>query len=297
MRKKALFCRKAQTDPRIVTESHETFGETHDANEINASQSESLAPVAEEAKKQPSRKGKKAWRKNIDLTSVEKTLEAIEQEKLTFGAKISEAADSELFSINVKGDAKGMTELDLKAIILSKRRSQQKEGHPKEASPLDSLAPDLTKKAIVSDVELKHSGASYNPTTKDLEDLKAVRKQLLENAPSKEALKKARSLVKASIKDTAISAQLTLSAIKVEVETALQAQAVKKEQTAKKRKLSKLLPAKKIGLTKVPIKNIAVASQPSSTLRQIQISSNLFKDHYVGFQERNLIEPMGKKIG
>ncbi|CAO3693878.1 unnamed protein product [Umbelopsis ramanniana] len=52
---------------------------------------------------QTSRKGKKAWRKNIDIQDVEEHLEQVRSEERS-GGKISERSDDKLFMINVKGD-------------------------------------------------------------------------------------------------------------------------------------------------------------------------------------------------
>jgi len=40
----------------------------------------SVAPAAPQQFKQPSRKGKKAWRKNVDVTEVQEGLEEVREE-------------------------------------------------------------------------------------------------------------------------------------------------------------------------------------------------------------------------
>ncbi|KAF4125383.1 nucleolar protein 53 [Geosmithia morbida] len=53
--------------------------------------------------KQPSRKGKKSWRKNVDVTEVQKGLEDLNEEIIRGGViKEKEAAD--LFTLDIKGD-------------------------------------------------------------------------------------------------------------------------------------------------------------------------------------------------
>ncbi|EFZ01507.2 Nop53 domain protein [Metarhizium robertsii] len=54
---------------------------------------------------QPSRKGKKAWRKNIDVTEVEHGLDELNEEIIR-GGVIREKSSSELFTIDLKGDSK-----------------------------------------------------------------------------------------------------------------------------------------------------------------------------------------------
>ncbi|ORX60770.1 P60-like protein, partial [Piromyces finnis] len=51
------------------------------------------------------RKGKKDWKKNIDITDVENDLEEIRKEEIAFGGKIEDQANEELFTIDVEGDS------------------------------------------------------------------------------------------------------------------------------------------------------------------------------------------------
>ncbi|ORZ02931.1 ribosome biogenesis protein Nop53/GLTSCR2 [Syncephalastrum racemosum] len=62
-----------------------------------------MAAVQEKPKVQTSRKGKKAWRKNIDLNDVDKALEGQRAEERVFGQKVSQ--DDALFTIDTAGDA------------------------------------------------------------------------------------------------------------------------------------------------------------------------------------------------
>ncbi|KAI0380420.1 P60-like protein [Hypomontagnella monticulosa] len=54
--------------------------------------------------KQPSRKGKKAWRKNVDVTEVEKGLEELNEEIIK-GGVLAERPSDELFIVDTIGDA------------------------------------------------------------------------------------------------------------------------------------------------------------------------------------------------
>ncbi|CAG8442607.1 14039_t:CDS:2 [Acaulospora morrowiae] len=63
-------------------------------------------------KPKPSRKGKKAWRKNVDITEIEETLEEIRTEERVLGGKIRELPSEELFVIDTKGDAKVQRKLN-----------------------------------------------------------------------------------------------------------------------------------------------------------------------------------------
>jgi nucleolar protein 53 len=75
---------------------------------------------------QSSRKGKKAWRKNVDIEDLEDKLEGLRDEERTFGCvfylstffrpssnvicrlALQKKTDSELFIVDTKGDDKGM---------------------------------------------------------------------------------------------------------------------------------------------------------------------------------------------
>ncbi|KAJ1331670.1 nucleolar protein 53 [Microdochium nivale] len=54
--------------------------------------------------KQPSRKGKKAWRKNVDVTEIEQGLDELNEEIIKGGVVAERPAD-ELFTLDVVGDA------------------------------------------------------------------------------------------------------------------------------------------------------------------------------------------------
>ncbi|KAL6944958.1 hypothetical protein ACO0QE_002400 [Hanseniaspora vineae] len=82
--------------------------------------------------KQSSRKGKKAWRKNIDITDVEKGLEKAKDLEITHGTTdINELADAKLFQIDDQGDE----ELQKKLV----KRNQIKK-HLKSREILDAIA-------------------------------------------------------------------------------------------------------------------------------------------------------------
>ncbi|KAI5119464.1 hypothetical protein M0805_007198 [Coniferiporia weirii] len=53
---------------------------------------------------QPSRKGKKAWRKHVDIGDVEASLEEMRTEERETGSTVKSKTNDELFQIDVKGD-------------------------------------------------------------------------------------------------------------------------------------------------------------------------------------------------
>ncbi|KAK4449990.1 ribosome biogenesis protein Nop53/GLTSCR2 [Podospora aff. communis PSN243] len=54
---------------------------------------------------QPSRKGKKAWRKNVDVTEIEKGLEEVNEKVIRGEVFAAEKKSEELFTLDVAGDA------------------------------------------------------------------------------------------------------------------------------------------------------------------------------------------------
>ncbi|SCV05798.1 LANO_0H15412g1_1 [Lachancea nothofagi CBS 11611] len=66
-----------------------------------------MAPVSERPAqyKQSSRKGKKAWRKNIDISDIEKSVQQQNDEEITHGSKdLASLANKDLFQVDTKGD-------------------------------------------------------------------------------------------------------------------------------------------------------------------------------------------------
>ncbi|CCD25051.1 Nop53p NDAI_0E02340 [Naumovozyma dairenensis CBS 421] len=68
-----------------------------------------MAPVSAKERpsqyKQSSRKGKKAWRKNIDLTDIEKSIETKIEQEISHGVSdISTLQDTALFQVDIEGD-------------------------------------------------------------------------------------------------------------------------------------------------------------------------------------------------
>ncbi|PMD35886.1 putative 60S ribosomal biogenesis protein Nop53 [Hyaloscypha variabilis F] len=63
-----------------------------------------VSPGAPQQHKQPSRKGKKAWRKNVDVTDIQEGLEEV-REELIKGGVIVEKDSADLFTLDLAGDA------------------------------------------------------------------------------------------------------------------------------------------------------------------------------------------------
>ncbi|KAJ6580989.1 P60-like protein [Mycena capillaripes] len=76
------------------------------APEGQASKKSAHALGAPSQHNQPSRKGKKAWRKNVDLQEVEQGIEELRAEERATGTFLHKQQDDQLFVIDVKGDDK-----------------------------------------------------------------------------------------------------------------------------------------------------------------------------------------------
>jgi len=68
---------------------------------------------------QGSRKGKRAWRKNVDIEDLEEKLEGLREEERTFGLTLQKKADGDLFVVDTKGDDKGIYSRHLLIVAIS----------------------------------------------------------------------------------------------------------------------------------------------------------------------------------
>ncbi|KAF9194763.1 hypothetical protein BGZ50_005803 [Haplosporangium sp. Z 11] len=64
------------------------------------------APTGNGLSRKGSRKGKKAWRKNVDITDVEQNLAELRAEERTTGGKVHQSTNDSLFTLDTKGDGK-----------------------------------------------------------------------------------------------------------------------------------------------------------------------------------------------
>jgi len=79
--------------------------------------------------RQPSRKGKKAWRKNVDLTEVQSGLENVRDEIIK-GGVISEKQAEQLFATDVTGDAEVAKQQQGKKLLKSEEILAQRSAVP-----------------------------------------------------------------------------------------------------------------------------------------------------------------------
>ncbi|KAG6841158.1 hypothetical protein C0991_001286 [Blastosporella zonata] len=103
---------------------------------------------------QSSRKGKRAWRKNVDIQDVEQGMEEIRSEERVTGKPLHATKDQDLFQIDVQGDAqtrKSLTRFS-KTLLTSTKILEQRSAVPAVFSRPSSATPKK-RKALVSHEE------------------------------------------------------------------------------------------------------------------------------------------------
>ncbi|CAG8465569.1 4999_t:CDS:2 [Scutellospora calospora] len=112
-----------------------------------------LKPKTRKSISKPSRKGKKAWRKNVDITEVEEALERIREEERTLGGNLNDIPTEKLFAVDVKGVPEVKTKIDKKFAKL--HIDQVLENHSKIPEVFSKQRPSYDKK----------HGSKYNKMT------------------------------------------------------------------------------------------------------------------------------------
>ncbi|EKM56661.1 uncharacterized protein PHACADRAFT_194252 [Phanerochaete carnosa HHB-10118-sp] len=87
-----------------VTSSSKVVTTSAVTSKRNGKKSLKSAIGAPSQRTQSSRKGKKAWRKNIDIDNVEEGLEELRVEERVTGSTLHQKKDEDLFTVDVKGD-------------------------------------------------------------------------------------------------------------------------------------------------------------------------------------------------
>ncbi|OCL13847.1 P60-like protein [Glonium stellatum] len=111
--------------------------------------------------KQPSRKGKKAWRKNVDVTEVQEGLETVRDEVIK-GGVIAEKSSSELFTFDITGSTeiqksvtKGRKPLKADEILAQRSAVPAVDSRKRPSSGItDGIVQPTSKKMRVSNKEL-----------------------------------------------------------------------------------------------------------------------------------------------
>lgn len=121
-----------------------------------------IALSAPAAHSQPSRKGKKAWRKNVNLTDLQQGIEDAREETIRTGGVIAEKSADELFATDIAGDEgiakqrQGQRLLKADEIIALRSSVPGLEGHKRKATDT-TIAPSKKQKngMYVSHKELR----------------------------------------------------------------------------------------------------------------------------------------------
>ncbi|KAF2396729.1 P60-like protein [Trichodelitschia bisporula] len=113
-----------------------------------------MATLPPQQHAQPSRKGKKAWRKNVDLTQVESGLSTVRDEVIT-GGVVAEKASEDLFTIDVapsvptaRAYAKSHKPLKADEILAERSAVPPLDGRKRPATVTDGVLPDKKRRAV-----------------------------------------------------------------------------------------------------------------------------------------------------
>ncbi|PVF93632.1 tumor suppressor protein Gltscr2 [Serendipita vermifera] len=92
---------------KTVTSKNQAKTKTNKSDDLGNSLSGRFSTIgAPSQRTQSSRKGKRAWRKNVDITELEEGLEELREEERIIGGPVHKKTDEELFTIDLTGDAK-----------------------------------------------------------------------------------------------------------------------------------------------------------------------------------------------
>ncbi|KAG0005192.1 hypothetical protein BGZ80_010582 [Entomortierella chlamydospora] len=144
---------------------------------------EKPAPTGNGLNRGSSRKGKKAWRKNVDITDVEQNLDELRAEERITGGKVHQQSNDALFTMDTKGDGKTRKELlkdrtlKMDEILAERSKIPAVGGRKKPSSTTAPLAASAKKDAKISKAEKarllalikrKTSNSLFAPVTKPL---------------------------------------------------------------------------------------------------------------------------------
>ena len=128
---------------------------------------------------QPSRKGKKAWRKNVDLTELHSGLETVREEIVKTGGVIAEKSAQQLFSLDTTGD------LDVEKSLANKKRLRADEiiAQRSAVPGLDGRKRKPDEAATAPTASKRYKSGDY-VSHKELQRLKSIREGALAFIPT-----------------------------------------------------------------------------------------------------------------
>ncbi|CAE6424386.1 unnamed protein product [Rhizoctonia solani] len=138
---------------------------------------------------QSTRKGKKAWRKNVDIEEVEDRLEGLRDEERETGGPVHEKSDTELFSVDVHGDEQLKKQMrkhrPLKYVELLNKRSAVPPVHSRASFPTPAPSAPSKPHIRVSTAEKARLARIAHRTKNPLETA-----QSRSNLPASEAVRR-----------------------------------------------------------------------------------------------------------
>ncbi|KAH7337530.1 ribosome biogenesis protein Nop53/GLTSCR2 [Rhizoctonia solani] len=138
---------------------------------------------------QSTRKGKKSWRKNVDIEEVEDRLEGLRDEERETGGPVHEKSDTDLFSVDVHGDEKLKKQMrkhrPLKYVELLNKRSAVPPVHSRVSFPTPTPSASSKSHIRVSAAEKTRLARIAHRTKNPLETA-----QSRSNLPASEAVRR-----------------------------------------------------------------------------------------------------------
>ncbi|KAK9474236.1 ribosome biogenesis protein Nop53/GLTSCR2 [Dipodascopsis tothii] len=109
---------------------------------------------------QSSRKGKRAWRKNVDISDIQQGLEAVEEEKRVLGAPISEIESDSLFAVDTTASVTALKKAEKRPLKVDEILSANRSSIPALASRKRSatVVSSDSKKAKIQGVSVQELG-------------------------------------------------------------------------------------------------------------------------------------------
>jgi nucleolar protein 53 len=144
---------------------------------------------------QPSRKGTKAWRKNVDITDVERSLEELRKEEIQ-GGKIHQRSSNDLFFVDTTGSEKMRDAIKRKTLVIDdiiKPKSAIQSIVSRKVKPASVKIENGNKtKEISKNIKLKIERAAKKKLAKGIKPGDSLRERDNRLRQKKELIKKAK---------------------------------------------------------------------------------------------------------
>ncbi|KAF9370571.1 hypothetical protein CPC16_003633 [Podila verticillata] len=131
---------------------------------------EKPAPTGNGLNRKTSRKGKKAWRKNVDIAEIEENLSELRDEERTTGGKVHESSNDALFTLDTKGDGKVIKELrknrplKMDEILAERSKIPAVSGRTRSATAANAKISKTEKARLLAMIRKKTSASLFADT-------------------------------------------------------------------------------------------------------------------------------------